>query len=130
MPFLPQARYDELLWACDLNFVRGEDSLVRAQWAARPLVWQPYAQDDGAHQHKLQAFLDRYCTGLAPAAAAALSEFWRCWNGDPAGLGAAWPALRAVQGEIRRHADRWARDLAASTDMAAQLVGFVGNRVK
>ena len=40
MPFVAQDRYDELLWASDLNFVRGEDSFVRAQWAARPLVWQ------------------------------------------------------------------------------------------
>ncbi|MCK7501685.1 MAG: elongation factor P maturation arginine rhamnosyltransferase EarP [Comamonadaceae bacterium] len=29
------------------NFVRGEDSFVRAQWAARPLVWQIYPQQDG-----------------------------------------------------------------------------------
>ena len=40
VPFVAQDDYDRLLWACDLNFVRGEDSLVRAQWAARPLVWQ------------------------------------------------------------------------------------------
>lgn len=130
LPFLPQARYDELLWACDLNFVRGEDSFVRAQWAARPLVWQPYRQEDGAHQRKLQAFLSRYDKGLAPATAAALGEFWRCWNGDPAGLRAAWPRLRAAQGDLRLHAGRWARDLAAHADMAGQLVGFVANRVK
>ena len=49
VPFLDQDRYDELLWACDLNFVRGEDSFVRAQWAARPFVWNIYPQDDGAH---------------------------------------------------------------------------------
>lgn len=130
LPFLPQTRYDELLWACDLNFVRGEDSFVRAQWAARPLVWQPYRQDDGAHQRKLQAFLGRYDIGLAPATAAVLGEFWRCWNGDPAGLRAAWPRLRAAQGDLRLHAGRWARDLAAHADMAGQLVGFVADRVK
>jgi uncharacterized repeat protein (TIGR03837 family) len=130
LPFLPQARYDELLWACDLNFVRGEDSFVRAQWAARPLVWQPYRQEDDAHQRKLQAFLARYDSGLAPAVAAALGEFWRCWNGDPAGLGAAWPALRAVERDIRLHAGRWARNLTNSGEMAAQLVEFVANRVK
>ena len=55
---LAQTQFDELLWACDLNFVRGEDSLVRALWAGKPLVWQPYPQDDGAHQAKLDAFLD------------------------------------------------------------------------
>lgn len=130
LPFLPQTRYDDLLWACDLNFVRGEDSFVRAQWAAQPLVWQPYRQDDGAHQRKLQAFLSRYDQGLAPAAAAALGEFWRCWNGDPAGLATAWPRLRAAQGDLRLHASRWARDLATHAGMAGQLVGFVANRVK
>lgn len=130
LPFLPQARYDELLWACGLNFVRGEDSFVRAQWAARPLVWQPYRQDDGAHQRKLQAFLARYDKGLAPAAAAALGGFWRCWNGDPAGIETAWPALRGALGEIGVHADRWARDLAVHADMAGQLAGFAANRVK
>ena len=35
-PFLAQDRYDQLLWACDVNFVRGEDSFVRAQWAGGP----------------------------------------------------------------------------------------------
>ena len=40
VPFVAQDDYDRLLWACDLNFVRGEDSFVRAQWAARPLIWQ------------------------------------------------------------------------------------------
>src|SRR5690606_20426841 len=39
LPFSDQPGYDRLLWACDFNFVRGEDSFVRAQWAARPLVW-------------------------------------------------------------------------------------------
>jgi len=53
LPFLPQAAYDELLWSCDLNLVRGEDSFVRAQWAAKPMVWQPYIQEDGAHHRKM-----------------------------------------------------------------------------
>jgi uncharacterized repeat protein (TIGR03837 family) len=58
LPALSQDGFDQLLWACDLNFVRGEDSLVRALWAGKPLVWQLYPQDDGAHGAKLQAFLD------------------------------------------------------------------------
>ncbi len=33
--FVEQPRFDALLWACDVNFVRGEDSFVRAQWAAK-----------------------------------------------------------------------------------------------
>src|SRR5690606_17223504 len=38
LPLLDQTGFDELLWACGLNFVRGEDSLVRALWAGKPFV--------------------------------------------------------------------------------------------
>ena len=58
LPYLSQTDFDHLLWACDVNFVRGEDSVVRAIWAAKPFVWQIYPQADGAHGVKLQAFLD------------------------------------------------------------------------
>jgi uncharacterized repeat protein (TIGR03837 family) len=44
LPFVEQADYDRLLWTCDLNFARGEDSFVRAQWAAMPMIWQIYPQ--------------------------------------------------------------------------------------
>ena len=64
LPFMDQVRYDDFLWACDCNFVRGEDSFVRAQWAARPFVWHIYPQQEDAHWVKLQAFLDRYCAAL------------------------------------------------------------------
>ena len=33
VPFTDQDDYDRLLWACDVSFVRGEDSFLRAQWA-------------------------------------------------------------------------------------------------
>lgn len=76
--FLPpcsQTEFDALLWACDLNLVRGEDSLVRALWAGQPLVWHIYAQEDGAHHAKLQAFLDWL---QAPTS---LRDFHYAWNG-------------------------------------------------
>jgi uncharacterized repeat protein (TIGR03837 family) len=57
IPQLTQTDFDHLLWSCDLNFVRGEDSLVRAIWAAKPFIWQIYPQHDGAHHAKLDAFL-------------------------------------------------------------------------
>ena len=65
IPFLAQDVYDRLLWACDVNLVRGEDSFVRALWAARPLIWQPYPQADDAQLAKLDAFLERYGVGDA-----------------------------------------------------------------
>jgi len=81
LPWLPQAGYDRLLWSCDLNFVRGEDSFVRAQWAGKPFVWHIYPQDDGAHVEKLQAFLDRFLAGADEATAAGVRAWWSGWNG-------------------------------------------------
>lgn len=75
LPYLTQDDYDHLLWACDLNFVRGEDSLVRALWAGQPFVWQIYPQHDDAHHAKLAAFLDWL---QAPPS---LRAFHESWNG-------------------------------------------------
>jgi uncharacterized repeat protein (TIGR03837 family) len=58
LPLVDQPRFDEMLWACDLNIVRGEDSLVRALWAGKPFIWHIYPQHDNAHHAKLEAFLD------------------------------------------------------------------------
>ena len=58
LPPVSQTEFDTLLGACDFNFVRGEDSLVRALWAGKAFVWHIYPQEDGAHGPKLQAFLD------------------------------------------------------------------------
>ncbi|MBB4224399.1 elongation factor P maturation arginine rhamnosyltransferase EarP [Variovorax guangxiensis] len=75
LPYLTQPDFDHLLWACDLNFVRGEDSLVRALWAGAPLIWQIYPQDDDAHHEKLNAWLD--WLGAPPS----LRLFHHAWNG-------------------------------------------------
>lgn len=131
LPFIPQRRYDELLWACDLNLVRGEDSFVRAQWAARPMVWQPYRQAEAAHMDKLAAFMDRYAAGLDPDASAALTAFTVGWNGDGAAdFSRNWPALRAALGDLRVHAGRWAAGLAGSGELSAKLVEFARSRLK
>jgi uncharacterized repeat protein (TIGR03837 family) len=75
LPLLTQIDFDHLLWASDINFVRGEDSIVRAIWAGKPFVWQIYPQDDGAHGPKLEAFLHML------AAPPGLRAFHRVWNG-------------------------------------------------
>lgn len=82
IPFVRQADYDPMLWACDINFVRGEDSFVRAQWAGRPLVWQIYPQEGDAHLPKLRAFVDSYCADLDGPTAAAVRDFIDAWNGS------------------------------------------------
>jgi uncharacterized repeat protein (TIGR03837 family) len=128
IPFLRQTDYDPLLWACDMNFVRGEDSFVRAQWAGRPLVWQIYPQDDAAHQPKLRAFLERYCAGLGGDAAAAVRALSEAWNagGDPA---AAWSAARATASEWTVGAAEWAATLATQRDLVSALAEAVAKRL-
>lgn len=132
LPFLPQDRYDELLWLADWNFVRGEDSFLRAQWADRPFVWQLYPQENGAHLVKLEAFLERYCVGLEPALAAPLTELSRTWNGAPGSksLAQAWLALSSGGEALRRHAGRWAAVAAAGGDLAIRLARFCSERLK
>ena len=132
IPFLAQDDYDRLLWACDFNFVRGEDSLVRAQWAARPFVWNAYPQAENAHALKQDAFLARFCDGLARQPGAALRSFFRAWNdsgdGEP-NIGTLWPALVGASSALEKHARTWAQALAVQTDLASALVKFVSDRV-
>lgn len=129
LPFLPQARYDELLWACDLNFVRGEDSLVRALWAARPLVWHIYPQQENAHREKLDAFLARYWVGLSPQAANVTQDFWHAWNAGQ-GVGQAWVNYWRHQAEIDTHARRWVDRLLKNEGLTAKLVRFCQSKIK
>jgi len=128
--FVDQDAFDRRLWACDLNFVRGEDSLVRALWAAQPLVWHIYPQAENVHLLKLDALLTRFDAGLDPATVRARRAFWQAWNaGQPDATGAAWPAFRAALPALRVHALARATGLARQTDLAKGLVTFCENRL-
>ena len=122
LPFVEQERYDELLWSCDINFARGEDSCVRAQWAGKPFVWQIYPQHDAVHRGKLQAFLNRYSSPLDSATNQALQDLWREWSSGGA-AGEAWPAFAAVRDKLERRAQDWARELAEN-NLALNLLDF------
>ena len=139
IPFLPQDRYDVLLWACDLNFVRGEDSFVRAQWAARPFVWQIYPTEDAAHWIKLAAFLTRYTAALPRDKAAAVTALWEAWNArsdmpDPAParplIATAWAEFIARRDALQAHARDWAEGLSRRPDLAGAMVDFADNVLK
>jgi uncharacterized repeat protein (TIGR03837 family) len=126
LPFLSQQAYDRLLWACDFNAVRGEDSFVRAQWAARPLLWHIYRQDEYAHWEKLEAFLDLYTHALPEAAGEALRALWRAWNMD-GNMAGAWAGLDLHWEILLAHARRWCAELATRPDLATALVQFRRN---
>lgn len=130
LTFVEQELYDELLWACDINFVRGEDSCVRAQWAGRPFVWQIYPQHDAVHLKKLQAFLILHNSQLSRSASQAVEGLWQAWNaggeaGQAAstGSGQAWTSFVAARGELDRHAQHWAQHLAEN-NLALNLLDF------
>jgi uncharacterized repeat protein (TIGR03837 family) len=132
VPFLSQLEYDKLLWACDYNFVRGEDSFVRAQWAGRPFVWQAYPQALDAHFVKLDAFLVRYSDYLSPDAARATADFWRAWNragGPQVPIAELWRAFREQSRGQQNGLAEWNRQLASVGDLASNLAHFCENTI-
>ncbi|WP_174874750.1 elongation factor P maturation arginine rhamnosyltransferase EarP [Vogesella oryzae] len=129
LPMTDQDGYDRLLWSCDLNIVRGEDSFVRAQWAGRPFVWHIYRQEQDAHLEKLDAFLQRYLAAMPDIAANLIRDFHHGWNRDqlPA---AAWPSLLATLPLWQTHASRWPQQQLAHGDLATNLVQFTKKQLQ
>ncbi len=141
LPMLDQDEYDHLLWACDCNFVRGEDSFVRAQWAGRPLVWQAYRQEEDAHWPKIQAFLDRYTAQVqaghtqlldghapAPDCGQALATLWQAWNREQ-GAGIAWPAFWQCRQALALAQQEWNNRIRKLGDLADNLVHFCNEKL-
>lgn len=126
LPFVPQPDYDKLLWACDLNFVRGEDSFVRAQWAGKPFIWHIYPQDENLHHVKLKAFLQRYAADFD-----SVIQFSLGWNGALNGSAeetidwtALWGALSADMPKISFATEVWRRHLLENGDLSSNLLKF------
>ncbi|CAI8957612.1 putative repeat protein (TIGR03837 family) [Pseudomonas frederiksbergensis] len=126
LPFVRQDQYDLLLWSCDFNAVRGEDSFVRAQWAGRPMLWHIYRQDEDIHLDKLDAFLTLYTQGLSKPAGEAISGLWRAWNAGET-MGEYWKSTRKHWPELEKHAEAWCLEQALQADLAAALVQFYLN---
>jgi uncharacterized repeat protein (TIGR03837 family) len=118
LPFLKQAEYDALLRDCDLNFVRGEDSWVRAIWAGKPFIWQPYVQSENAHITKLNAFLDVFYGGdKLPCEA---HKYWSAdrWSDE------IWQEYLDNLATIRTTTQVKSQQLMQQTDLATKLVDF------
>jgi len=129
-PFVDQDAFDRRLWAADLNFVRGEDSFVRAQWAGQPYVWHLYPQADDVHLTKMDAFLTRLEGTLPEGTRIGQRAFWYAWNiGAPEATAVAWPAYRAMMPSITVLVRAWARAMARQTDLAEGLVRFCETRL-
>jgi uncharacterized repeat protein (TIGR03837 family) len=129
-PFTTQDGFDRWLWSADVNFVRGEDSFVRAQWAARPFVWHAYRQPEAAHEAKLAAFLARYEAGFLATTRARANAFWRAFDAEDARtIAAAWDAFRLELPALRDHGRAWADTLATIPELGGALVDFARRRL-
>lgn len=113
LPHMSQREYDQLLWSCDVSCVRGEDSIVRALWAGKPWLWQIYPQDDGVHQHKLDALLD---TLQAPPSVRQLHHGWNGFHPHS--------PIPPIE-EWQAFADMARTQMLQQTDLTSQLVLFV-----
>ncbi|OBP13517.1 hypothetical protein A5320_18420 [Rheinheimera sp. SA_1] len=127
LPFLPQPQYDYLLAACDINFVRGEDSVIRAHWAGKPMIWQIYRQQDQAHQVKLQAFLDKYLQMAPPALSALIRQLHIRWDLEQPLL-ELLPLLIENIKEITEYQQQWQQFLMLQQDLVTNLVRFAENK--
>lgn len=121
LPFLSQADYDQLIAACDINFVRGEDSWLRAIWAGKPFIWQPYFQDENAHIQKLSAFLDVfYANSDAKKVVFSMHNAWV--SGQLTTI--IWQYYLKQLTHISADILRQSQQLAQQTDLADKLVIF------
>ena len=122
LPVFSQTDYDQLLWACDLNFVRGEDSLARALWAGKPLIWQIYPQDDDAHHKKLHAFLDWL---QAPPSLRRAHAHWNGLVSEPTTVSAALLMNPQSLLDCQATFTRARQSLLAQSDLASKLLDFI-----
>ena len=135
LPFLSQEEWDKNLYAQDILFVRGEDSLSRACLSGKPFVWQAYLQDDNYQLVKVRALLERMRPHFDAGDFAALESFWLLYNGaessgKPKTAGAAME--EACYGFLKRSAqmksgfESFARGLFELGNFAQKLDEFVG----
>jgi uncharacterized repeat protein (TIGR03837 family) len=125
IPFMPQNDYDKLLWSCDLNFVRGEDSFVRAQWAVKPFIWHIYPQDDHLHHKKLKAFLQ---THLATTESS--NDFSLAWNQAQVchDWHVCWMKLQNDLESIQHQSMAWLNQMHNVGDLTSNLLSFVNSK--
>lgn len=128
LPFVAQPDYDLLLASCDINFVRGEDSIIRAHWAGKPFIWQIYRQDERAHQKKLHAFLKLFLLEAAPHLRECITALFDAWEHEQ-DISQSWLEYVKQFNEIQIHTLHWQQFLMVQKDLASNLVRFVENRL-
>jgi uncharacterized repeat protein (TIGR03837 family) len=124
IPFLSQVDYDQLLASCDINFVRGEDSWIRAIWAAKPFIWQPYLQSENTHMTKLNAFLDFFYADCEAHTKTVIYKTHSDWVAGNISTGT-WQNYLDDLHVTKPFTLNKASQLATQTDLASKLVIFL-----
>lgn len=117
IPFLPQSQFDALLWLCDINFVRGEESLIRALLTGKPFVWHIYPTDDDAHWQKLAAFQQAY---QMPNSLVQLHHDWNAQTNI-----SNWSQVIADLDKLNQHAQQQTAQLISMGSLTERLIRFV-----
>ncbi len=124
LPFLSQADYDALLRDCDLNFVRGEDSWLRAIWAGKPFIWQPYVQEENTHLKKLESFLSLFYADFEQKEILCNAhEYWAAGHMSSDVLNDYLNNLNT----LKTYTLQQSQQLAKQPDLATKLVDFCNN---
>ncbi|MFT0211109.1 elongation factor P maturation arginine rhamnosyltransferase EarP [Pseudomonas sp. F1_0610] len=124
--FVEQREFDKLLWCCDVNCVRGEDSLVRAIWAGKPFVWHIYPQDDDAHWDKLNAFLELYLATTPEPIKTYISQFFIDWNAQQI-TATSWKCWQENWVQIQAVTENFTNQQIKLPDLASRLANFHKN---
>jgi uncharacterized repeat protein (TIGR03837 family) len=124
LPFLSQADYDKLLASCDINFVRGEDSWIRAIWASKPFTWQPYLQTEDTHLIKLKAFLDVFYSGCEDTARQAAIAMHNAWTSQQI-TASTWQNYLDNISTLKTFTAQQTSALASQPDLATNLVIYI-----
>ena len=130
IPFLPQDDFDRLLWSADLNLVRGEDSFVRAFWAAAPFLWQPYRQAEEAHRDKLSGFLESFLGTAEASLATTLERAFVAWSEGDADTIPDLGTLLALRPQWQEHCAARATTTAVETHLAERLARYLKTRLE
>lgn len=128
MPFIAQQDYDLLLACCDINFVRGEDSVIRAHWAGRPFIWQIYRQEEQAHRQKLNDFLAKQLALATPELSALIQKAHDLWDLE-LDFSEIWPEYIKNIDKIQAHTVDWQQFLTQQQDLASNLVRFAEKKL-
>jgi uncharacterized repeat protein (TIGR03837 family) len=120
LPFIEPTAFDQLLWSSDCLLVRGEDSFVRAQWAAKPMIWHIYPQAEQAHEAKLQAFHQRYTASMPLQPRLAWEAFSWVWNRGQ-DVSTLWPEWLKHREALESHAQVWQQSLGQKANLQSCL---------